>query len=150
MSKILNEKLICDVLLPPATIIKRGCDLRTLLVAINQRGNLPPAQRVLREAALAQQPAQATTEGWKLVPVEPTREMWAAAGDCVTTLQWTGIGHHDKISSAVYRAMLAAAPVAPIQTDHTALLSELYQILGAHGVTDAVLEQVQEIGRAHV
>lgn len=52
--------------------------------------------------------------GWQLVPVEPTREMWAAAGDCVTTLQWQGIGHHDKISGAVYRAMLAATPAAPV------------------------------------
>ncbi len=44
---------------------------------------------------------------YKLVPVKPTREMWAAAGDAVVALNSQ---HHDAISSAVYKAMLAAAP----------------------------------------
>jgi hypothetical protein len=54
--------------------------------------------------------AAALPAGWKLVPVEPTREMWKAAGDAVVALQKTSTLHHDKISDAVYRAMLAAAP----------------------------------------
>ena len=44
---------------------------------------------------------------YKLVPIEPTREMWAAAGDAVVALNGQ---HHDSISEAVYKAMLAAAP----------------------------------------
>lgn len=44
---------------------------------------------------------------YKLVPVKPTREMWAAAGDAVVALKSQ---HHDAISEAVYKAMLAAAP----------------------------------------
>lgn len=44
---------------------------------------------------------------YKLVPLKPTREMWAAAGDAVVALNSQ---HHDAISEAVYKAMLAAAP----------------------------------------
>ena len=44
---------------------------------------------------------------YKLVPVEPTREMWAAAGNAVVALNSQ---HHDAVSEAVYKAMLAAAP----------------------------------------
>ena len=44
---------------------------------------------------------------YKLVPIEPTREMWAAAGDAVVALNSQ---HHDAISEAVYKAMLASAP----------------------------------------
>lgn len=44
---------------------------------------------------------------FKLVPIEPTREMWAAAGDAVVALNSQ---HHDAISGAVYNAMLVAAP----------------------------------------
>lgn len=43
------------------------------------------------------------------VPVEPTREMWAAAGTAVCNLQRRGVGHHDAISEAVWAAMIAAA-----------------------------------------
>jgi hypothetical protein len=45
-----------------------------------------------------------------LVPREPTREMWAAAGTAVVRLQERNIGHHDSISDAVWSAMIAAAP----------------------------------------
>lgn len=46
-------------------------------------------------------------EGWKLVPVEPTREMWAAMAD---TLYGYKNRHHDKVAGDLYHAMLAAAP----------------------------------------
>ena len=102
MSKALDEPLICDVMLPPATIIKRGCDLRTLLVAINQRGNLPPAQRVLRETALVQQPAPVAEHH----PLDHV-EWWANA--------YEKEGGHAVIVDMLraYRDMLAAAPAAP-------------------------------------
>ena len=43
----------------------------------------------------------------RLVPVEPTREMWAAGG---TAACQTANQHHDKVVEAVWSAMLAAAP----------------------------------------
>lgn len=41
------------------------------------------------------------------LPEEPTREMWAAMGDAIVGLQARGIGHHDAIAGAVYRAIRA-------------------------------------------
>ena len=61
-------------------------------------------------------PATPPTQAWKLVPVEPTREMWAAAGDAVQNnpdMRGRINVHHDIVSETVYRAMLAAAPAAP-------------------------------------
>ena len=46
-------------------------------------------------------------ETLRLVPVEPTREMWAAAGTAACN---TAHQHHDKIVEAVWSAMLSAAP----------------------------------------
>jgi len=40
-------------------------------------------------------------EGWKLVPVEPTDDMFNAGSSAI---------YHDKYADAVYNAMLAAAP----------------------------------------
>lgn len=48
------------------------------------------------------------TEGWRLVPIEPTREMWAAMAD---SLYGYKNRHHDKVAGDLYRAMLAAAPL---------------------------------------
>lgn len=49
-----DYKIPCDVMLPPATRIKRGCSLKTLMVAMAQRESLPPAQRVVAAAPIAQ------------------------------------------------------------------------------------------------
>jgi len=49
-----DYKIPCDVMLPPATRIKRGCSLHTLMVAMAQRESLPPAQRVFAAAPIAQ------------------------------------------------------------------------------------------------
>jgi 2-keto-4-pentenoate hydratase len=51
----------------------------------------------------------AKNSGYVLVPVEPTRQMWVAAGDAVVSLQTRNIGHHDRISEAVWEAMVQAA-----------------------------------------
>lgn len=49
--------------------------------------------------------------GWKLVPVEPTDEMLIVA---LRTTRDDGYGHcHDAVGSAVWRAMLSAAPKPP-------------------------------------
>lgn len=47
-------------------------------------------------------------EGWVLVPVEPTREMWAAMGN--TLFYGYRNRHHDKVAGDLYRAAIAAAP----------------------------------------
>lgn len=56
----------------------------------------------------------APAEGYVLVPVEPTREMWAAGGDAVVGYKQR---HHDKVVEEIWSAMIAAclpaAPVAP-------------------------------------
>lgn len=62
------------------------------------------------KAAAAPLPAaQAVPEGWKLVPVEPDENM----------IYEGGIGRRDQMvdAPAVYRAMLAAAPAAPLSAD---------------------------------
>lgn len=51
------------------------------------------------------QPAAAVPEGWKLVPVEPTEGMGQAGHDA----WWYGEAD-EEMFSAVYSAMLAAAP----------------------------------------
>ena len=53
-----DERIPCDVILPPATKIKRGCSFNTLLVAMKQREKLPPAQRVFTDDALKAQQAE--------------------------------------------------------------------------------------------
>lgn len=58
-------------------------------------------------------PADHETEGWVLVPEEPTCEMWAAAGDAVVRLQSLGVSHHDKLIEASWTALIDAAPTPP-------------------------------------
>lgn len=52
--------------------------------------------------------APVVPQGWKLVPVEPTRKMLDAGSDA-------GNGHDWEGPDAVYPAMLAVAPPAPQQ-----------------------------------
>lgn len=54
--------------------------------------------------------AVAVPNGWRLVPVEPTREMWAAMAD---TLYRYKNRHHDKVAGDLFKAMLSALPAAP-------------------------------------
>lgn len=42
----LDQRIPCDVMLPPATTIKRGCQLSTVLVSMKMREDVPPNQRV--------------------------------------------------------------------------------------------------------
>ena len=57
-----------------------------------------------------------TSDGWKLVPVEPTPEMLYAARDW--SIQKNGIAVGNDQASGCYRAMLAAAPVPPQREPH--------------------------------
>ncbi len=61
-------------------------------------------------AALAAADEQVPADGWVMVPVEPTREMWAAMAD---TLYGYKNRHHDKVAGDLYRAMLSARPTPP-------------------------------------
>lgn len=49
-------------------------------------------------------------EGWRMVPEEPTREMWAAMAD---TLYGYKNRHHDKVVGDLWKAMLSVLPAAP-------------------------------------
>lgn len=70
-------------------------------------------QSSLREVKSKVQAAitQSVRGGWKLVPLEPTQEMLAAAGDCEDVL-WDEVEDDLFIVQhrAIYAAMLAAAP----------------------------------------
>lgn len=58
------------------------------------------------QAALQWAASQQAAEGWKLVPVEPTREMILAALES-DRVDW--IGHYN-LPNSIYAAMIAAAP----------------------------------------
>lgn len=45
-----------------------------------------------------------------ILPRRLTPEMWAAAGDAIVDLQARGVGHHDRITEAVFEALVKAAP----------------------------------------
>lgn len=44
LTKTANGTLPCDVMVAPRTIIRRGCTVETLLLAIGKRNGLPPEQ----------------------------------------------------------------------------------------------------------
>lgn len=43
---LLEQRIPCDVMLPPATTIKRGCPLSTVLAGMKMRENIPANQQV--------------------------------------------------------------------------------------------------------
>jgi hypothetical protein len=47
--------------------------------------------------------------GFAVVPVEPTREMWAASGNALVNGRVKLKAHHDYLSETVWTAMIAAA-----------------------------------------
>ena len=63
--------------------------------------------------AFLSRPTPATGEGWRVVPVEPTRAMWAAMGDALVGYKQR---HHDRVASQLWNAVLAVAP--PQDSDH--------------------------------
>mgnify|MGYP003575162269 CR=1 FL=1 len=50
---------------------------------------------------------------WKLVPVEPTEEMWKAA-DAIDDRMFAGGSSHGAETGQIWEAMLAAAPALPL------------------------------------
>lgn len=53
--------------------------------------------------------AISTSGEWAVVPVEPTREMWAASGDAQVKHAGMFSLHHDAVTRMVWDAMLSAA-----------------------------------------
>lgn len=47
---LLEQRIPCDVMLPPASRIKRGCTLRTILASIKLREDFAPNKRVFTSA----------------------------------------------------------------------------------------------------
>lgn len=93
--------------LPPSdladAIARLGNDLRVL-------GNISPDQAVLMLRASDALRAMQPTGEWVLVPREPTQEMREAADDSIA-FTWNEDGSIADVDlTAVYRAMLAAAP----------------------------------------
>lgn len=72
---LLEQRIPCDVMLPPATTIKRGCPLSTVLASMKLREDVPPNQRVFTATPapevheLAKQALSA--ENQRVVPPEP-------------------------------------------------------------------------------
>lgn len=56
-----------------------------------------------------------------LVPVEPTREMWAAGANAVIGYKQR---HHDKVVADVWSAMLSAAPAQPATVEGAEWLTD--------------------------
>jgi hypothetical protein len=75
-------------------------------------------------------------EGYVLVPIEPTREMWAAMGDAVVGYKQR---HHDKVTEEIWSAGLKAAPpppqgTTPVLSDRVAELEAQVRELNARNV----------------
>lgn len=76
-----------------------------------------PDVRIARAAALIERLASAVPpapDGWRMVPVQPTREMTAAGEDSLLSTLGGAVETHwhaDDLADQVYRAMLSAAPV---------------------------------------
>ena len=81
---------------------------------------------------------------YKLVPIEPTREMWAAAGDAVVALNSK---HHDAISEAVYNAMLNAAPTVGQAPEVSKLVKALERISNMDSISYHSLESAKIVAR---
>lgn len=70
-------------------------------------------------------------EGWTLVPVEPTREMFVAANKADDKAYADG-RHHGADNEDIWHAMLAAAPAAPAQAEPVAVAITEKQVMTAY------------------
>jgi SOS-response transcriptional repressor LexA len=65
-----------------------------------------------RSLTVVRQDVAPIPDGWVLVPVEPTREMWAHAASRFVNRAARDL-HHDKVCGLVWEAMLSKAPPPP-------------------------------------
>jgi hypothetical protein len=84
------------------------------IIGIENRTALEVFDIMCDRISRAPAPSPAPVEGWVMVPIEPTREMWAAMGTAVTGYFNK---HHDIVAGEVYSAMLASAPALQPQGD---------------------------------
>lgn len=83
-------------------------------------------------------------KGWKLVPEEPTREMFVAANKADDKAYADG-RHHGADNEDIWHAMLAAAPAAPVvQTQPDAALVEALKDLMPN--LDGALQDLELFG----
>jgi hypothetical protein len=80
----------------------------------------------------------------RMVPVEPTREMWAAGG---TAALQTAHQHHDKIVETVWSAMLAAAP--SVQPDREVIARVQQMIVDCEADPDGPLMLAASVAKEH-
>jgi hypothetical protein len=105
-------------------------------------------------AALAQQPAPVTVPDdlrARCAEIIGWQKSGVLTGDALrgyARAQWYADEHNslqmaEADTARQAYALIAAAPAAPIQADHTDLMNELYQILSAHNASEEVLDQIQ-------
>lgn len=88
-------------------------------------------------AARAQSPAPSDTAAWQTVPVETTEEMEFAGNVAADALISREAAYDASLSTAVYNAMLAAAP-KPTTPSHDALKAERDALATAEDYARAV------------
>lgn len=77
-----------------------------------------PGDTIYKFAEWLTTPAPASSDGWQIAPKEPTYEMQLAGEKLIAAAQAAMIetGEHEEPNAdEIYRAMLAAAPIPPIQ-----------------------------------
>jgi hypothetical protein len=95
---------------------------------------------------------------WRLVPAEPSREMWAAMGDAVVKFDGDSVVHHDVVSTAVWEAAIEAAPLLPeeLREQLARIIRQKIKLRIGHGAPglvnasadDAASEILATLGRA--
>lgn len=122
---LLEQRIPCDVMLPPATTIKRGCPLSTVLTSMKMREDAPPNQRVFHPAPVVQaeqgerQEAVAWLIDW---PDEPE------------------LGHYfsEEPNEAARSSPLYTTPQPG--PDVRGLAASLYQACGAYDMPERILD----------
>jgi hypothetical protein len=104
-----------------STALEAGKHYRDAIATVCEGWTLPAdARKILETALWSNQPPIALLDGWKLVPIEPTREMVQAACDK------HGYPGGDRFTYARgYKAMLAAAPLVLAQNQHVHLAGSI-------------------------
>lgn len=110
------------------------------------------------QAALAHKSEGVVPVGWKLVPIEPTKEMWAAANKIDDEMAAGGFDGKGCTIEQAWNAMLVAAPAAPV--DKAAYKCAARASVGAHDLqecdwpvcgcdphADKVIAALQESGK---
>lgn len=110
-------------------------------VLCSTRPMTAPQQADAVLAALQSQTAPAVPEGWKLVPIEPTKQQIYAAEFPIDDIVSCRQSSQHAIAEAAYRAMLAAAP----QPDHIGDDFQRGFEAGKKSIIDGGRERIREL-----